>query len=384
MIFPNTNTEYGRLVVADSGRLELWLRLAGSEELILSWSRGNCGLVISVPHAGRLGEDKTEGGDLHCTDTGHVICSRQGTKDRPLVHYGRDAGTDIIAASVASGLGVTGGVVPHIITSHLHRSKVEVNVDLGRRAVQQRGQEAEFIHRLYHRWICEALQAGRESQGGGSAFLVDLHGHGHNHHYIELGYRVPATLLNQISATTSDLDWSSILSTQTVAQEFTLRKLIQRRFGVSSEAVKEGLIGPSSFAGCLTKFIRKQNVLSKVTCIPSTERPAPNNRGYYTGGYTVLKHARWKNVDCVQVELPCSVRLQPGEKRDAIIDSLTAALLEFFTKHCRDVTASVSKDVKCISLNETEMKEVCPQDKALNTNKSSVIWLWKGKKLIRK
>ena len=96
---------------------------------------------------------RTEGGDLHCTDTGHVISTRQGTKDRPLVHYGRDAGTDIIAASVASGLGGGGGVVPHIITCHLHRSKVEVNVDLGRRAVQQRGQEAEFIHRLYHRSV---------------------------------------------------------------------------------------------------------------------------------------------------------------------------------------------------------------------------------------
>ena len=93
---------------------------------------------------------RTEGGDLDCTDTGHVISSRKGTKDRPLVHYGRDAGTDIIAASVASGL-AGGGLVPHIVTCHLHRSKVEVNVDLGRRAVQQRGQEAEFIHRLYHR-----------------------------------------------------------------------------------------------------------------------------------------------------------------------------------------------------------------------------------------
>ena len=78
-----------------------------------------------------------------------------------------------------------------------------------------------------------------------------------------------------------------------------------------------------------------------------------------------------------------------------MIDSLTAALLEFFTKHCRgqynsvgqfttlittcqlkvqflkyflDVPASpasVSRDVKCISLNETEMKEVCPQGQRL-------------------
>ena len=57
MIFPNTTSEYGRLVI-DSGRLELWLRLSGREEVVLSWARGNCGLVLSVPHAGRLGEDK--------------------------------------------------------------------------------------------------------------------------------------------------------------------------------------------------------------------------------------------------------------------------------------------------------------------------------------
>ena len=57
MIVPNTNTQYGRLVF-DSGRLELWLRLEDREELVLSWCRGDCGLVISVPHAGRLGEDK--------------------------------------------------------------------------------------------------------------------------------------------------------------------------------------------------------------------------------------------------------------------------------------------------------------------------------------
>ena len=58
MIFPtNTNTQYGRLVSV-SDRLELWLTVSGSEELILSWDLGDCGLVISLPHAGRLGEDK--------------------------------------------------------------------------------------------------------------------------------------------------------------------------------------------------------------------------------------------------------------------------------------------------------------------------------------
>ena len=170
MIFPNLHTEYGRVVaVGSSPRLEFWLRLDGVEELILSWQGGDCGLVLSVPHAGLLGQDRwelelfsshhislslsrCEGGDLLCTDTGHVITTRQGTKDRPLVHYGRDAGTDVIAAAVKEGLRCgPRPLTPHVVTCHIHRSKVEVNVDLARRAVHQRGQEAEFIHRLYHR-----------------------------------------------------------------------------------------------------------------------------------------------------------------------------------------------------------------------------------------
>ena len=132
------------------------------------------------------------------------------------------------------------------------------------------------------RWICQALQKGRASEAGGSAFLLDLHGHGHNHNFIELGYRIPGHLLNQICSSSSDLNWSSILSTPTVAQEFTMSKLIHRRFGVSSEAVKEGLIGTTSFAGFLSKFLKKHHVLSKVTSIPSVERPAPINRGDMT------------------------------------------------------------------------------------------------------
>ena len=57
MILPRPGTEYGR-VVSSSSRLEFWLRLEEEEQLILSWDLGDCGLVISVPHAGRLGEDK--------------------------------------------------------------------------------------------------------------------------------------------------------------------------------------------------------------------------------------------------------------------------------------------------------------------------------------
>ena len=71
MIFPNLHTEYGRVVaVGSSPRLEFWLRLDGVEELILSWQGGDCGLVLSVPHAGLLGQDRWE---LELFTTSHSL-----------------------------------------------------------------------------------------------------------------------------------------------------------------------------------------------------------------------------------------------------------------------------------------------------------------------
>ena len=58
--------------------------------------------------------------------------------------------------------------------------------------------EAELVYTTFHNWIRQALQLGLKENKDG-ALLIDLHGHGHPHEYIELGFRLSASLLNNIA-----------------------------------------------------------------------------------------------------------------------------------------------------------------------------------------
>ena len=81
----------------------------------------------------------------------------------------------------------------------VHRSKVECNRHISEVAVQTLGQEAQQVYDIFHSWIQQSLQLGLTQSQGNCALLIDLHGHGHPHEYIELGYRLSAALLNNIA-----------------------------------------------------------------------------------------------------------------------------------------------------------------------------------------
>merc|ERR1711892_17387 len=424
--------KYGRLVTHE-GRLELWMVFSGSsfapgeEHLVVSWNIGNCNLVLSVPHAGTLGADQTTAGNLLCP-SGHVLETRKGSLEHPLKSYGGDAGTDFIAAGIESLLDAD-GMRPHVVTCHMHRNKVEVNRDISRKAVQHRGKEGEFIFTMYHRWISQALHMGRENNDAGAALLVDLHGHGHPHNYVELGYRIPGNMLNEIvngnekksskqkytvklleelkyfsipdSYFDKNLDefeescknrnWRTIV-TSPVKHEFTMSKLMKRKFGTSSESIKEGLIGQTSFGGCLSKHLSKLPAITEIACIPSQARPSPGKLGYYTGGYTVLKHAKWKGVDAVQVELPLSVRIKAVEKREAVTTALARGIQEFHELHYQSVvgnnrntgTDKAAGEVYNESTDPAAGDSEEPLKKSLvKVPLCQVKWSWKGKKLMK-
>ena len=185
------------------GRMELWMKFSEKkyptlveDYRVISWSLGNCNIVISVPHAGTMGSDTTPVGNLIC-ESGQVLETRKGNMEFPIKTLARDAGTDIIADGVRQHLALE-GLIPHMIESHIHRSKVEPNSKLDEMGVQQLGKEGEFIHSLYHSWISQALEMGKEDADVPVALLVDLHGHPHPHDYIEIGLRLQPALLNQI------------------------------------------------------------------------------------------------------------------------------------------------------------------------------------------
>jgi len=386
---------------------------SGIDNLAVSWNFGNSNLVISVPHAGTLGADQTPNGNLKCP-SGNLVESRKGTLEHPLKHYGRDTGTDVIASRIESILDEE-GMRPHVITCHIHRNKVEVNRDISKKAVQHRGGEAEYIYTTYHRWISQALQISRDSSAIHASLLIDLHGHGHPHNYIELGYRIPGLMLNEIEkastgkqsrqtytlALLEDLKYFSIpesilerdsenfeenlktrswrtIVTSPVKHEFTLNSLISRKFGTSNDSLKESLIGQDSFAGCLSKHLERCSLLKDIQCIPSLAKPSPARLGYYIGGYTVLKHAKWKGVDAIQIELPTAVRTRPGEMRDAMIVALSSGIKDFHNKHYH--------------ANNTEERVLdAKKGDDAQLDKMSVVrvplcqvkWSWKGKRLMR-
>jgi len=325
-------------LVETEGRKELWMSFAEDgfpdimkDHCVVSWRLGDCNLVVSVPHAGVLGQDTGPAGNLLC-ENGNVIETRKGSLQYPIKTYARDAQTDVIAKHMRAQLAEE-GLLPHIIECHVHRSKVECNRNMVEIAVATLGKEAETIHKVYHSWISQALQAGVQDGGGQGALLLDLHGHGHPHDCIELGYRLSAELLNQINnEEVQKRTWRSIV-TSSARHEFTLRHLLSRQFGTSEEAIREAVIGEHSFGGCLSKALAQRPIVADGVCLPSEAKPCPGRLGYYTGGHTVREHSKGRKVDSLQVELPLSMRTQGVDRMEAAARALADALAHFHRLH---------------------------------------------------
>ena len=203
MFAAQSQPKFGR-IVATERRLELRYLISHPEQpdiaqevCVASWSVGDTNLVLSVPHGGSLGADTSPAGNILC-ETGHLIETRKCTAQFPSLTYTRDAGTEVIARELQELLGSEGGR-PHVVECHVHRSKVECNRHISEVAVQTLGQEAHQVYDIFHAWIEQALHLGLSQAQDNCALLIDLHGHGHPHEYIELGYRLSAALLNNIA-----------------------------------------------------------------------------------------------------------------------------------------------------------------------------------------
>lgn len=350
-------TRFGRVESLEEGR-ELWINLSDGDNSpanitpvkVVTWTYGETNLILAIPHAGTIGSDSTGKGNLYC-ESGNIIQTRKGTNEHPIKTYARDAATDIIGHQLANSLGKE-GLRPHIIECHVHRSKVECNRSLDEVAVEQREEEAEEILTTYHSWIQQAIEmCKRMCEYVPGVLLVDLHGHGHPHEYIELGYRLSADLLNAIMNKENEkIRWKSAM-TSSARHEFTLRHLVRRKFGLDN--VEGALVGPQSLAAAFQTSLDKFPILEGIHCLPSTQRPCPGKLGYYIGGHTVREHSKNKRVDSVQIELPLSVRTGEEDRREAITQVMVEGLLEFYNHHYRiDTEAKIQE-----SSDESDIEE---------------------------
>ena len=206
---------------------------------------GELPVVISAPHGGVL--QPAEAADRTYGST---------TGDRNTVE---------LSLAVRDALSDATGHAPHVILSHLHRSKLDPN-----REIVEAAQGDPFADNAWHEfqdWIEEARVFVADDYDRGLYF--DMHGHGHSIPRVEIGYLLSGSDLNQND---------DALNNMTMVEKTSIRDLGRH----APETFSELLRGPKSFGG----FLGDEGVRS----IPSPGDPSPGSDPYFTGGYNTREH----------------------------------------------------------------------------------------------
>ena len=209
---------------------------------------GELPVVISAPH----------GGDLKPNEI----------NDRTYGVTGADRNTRDLTFRVRDALIDATGYAPHVIISHLHRSKLDPNREIVEAA--QGDLYAEQAWTEFQDFIRIARETVAADYGSGMYF--DIHGHGHPINRIELGYLLGRSDLNLSDA---------FLDNTTIRDKSSVRSL-----GTESELSFSRLLrGETSFGGYLQE--------AGFRSVPSPSDPSPNEDAYFTGGYNTR---RWGSL----------------------------------------------------------------------------------------
>ncbi len=166
------------------------------------------------------------------------------------------------------------GQAPHVIYSHLHRSKLDANREIVEAA--QDNPYAELAWEEFHEWIRVARTAVAADYGKGMYF--DIHGHGHDIERLELGYLLTSEELNRPDASLNSL---------AVVAETSIRDL-----GRTSPIPFSHLLrGPMSLGGLFAE--------EEIPSVPSPTAPGPGDAPYFRGGYNTREYGSFYDAEVV-------------------------------------------------------------------------------------
>lgn len=247
---------------------------------------GDLPLILCSPHGGVL-------------KPGEIPNRRYGVT-------GADTNTQQLTKAVAEQIIKLGGHRPHLILSHLHRSKLDPNREIGEAA--QGNADAIKAWEEYHEFIEKAREAVVNQHG--QAFLIDMHGQSHPGERVELGYLHKPDELNQPAEHLS-------------ATEFVAKGSLVHLMKNSKLPYAELLHGKSSFGALLeAKGYR---------ATPSPRLPVPD-QPYFSGGYTIVRHCKAPTAG-FQLEAN-RIRLRDTESnRRQFAQTLACVLEEYLREH---------------------------------------------------
>jgi hypothetical protein len=251
---------------------------------------GDLPLILSAPH----------GGDLTPSEI----------PDRTYGTTVTDRNTRELILQIRSAIKTQTGFYPHIIISHLKRTKLDPNREIIEAA--QGDPEGERAWYEFQAFIDAAGDIVEDEFGEG--FYIDLHGHGHDIQRLELGYLLSS----------SDLS----ISDEALAGPTFVNKSSYKVLGSKPGLNFAHLIrGPSSL-GTLME-------LEGVPAVPSQSQPNPGGDPYFNGGYNTARHGSRDSgsVSGVQIECNYTGVRDTEASRQAMAEALGRALATFFPEH---------------------------------------------------
>jgi hypothetical protein len=254
---------------------------------------GELPVVLSAPHGGALKPSEVS--------------------DRTLGVTGSDRNTAELALAIRVAFVALTGAAPHVIISHLHRSKLDPN-----REIVEAADGSVFAENAWNEFQ-GFVEIARQtvSNDFGSGMYFDLHGHGHAIDRLELGYLLSREKLNGTDASLDPL---------AVAQTTSIRALAQSVAIPFSELLR----GPMSFGG----YLEDEGVRS----VPSPSDPSPGSDPYFSGGYNTRRHGslafeRGEVISGIQIEHQFPGIRDTAANRRAYADRLSAVTRLFMLEH---------------------------------------------------
>ena len=267
---------------------------------------GELPVVLSAPHGGALAPSEI-----------------------PNRSYGvtaRDRNTLELTLGMRDALINLTGQAPHVIISHLHRSKLDPNREIVEAA--QESPYAELAWDEFQEWIKTARSIVAGDFGKGMYF--DIHGHGHDIDRIEVGYLLSADELNQ-----PDIALNSL--------EVVARTSIRDLGRTSPIPFSQLLRGPTSFGGLLEE--------EGIASVPSPSAPGPGDAPYFRGGYNTREHGSAGDAEVIsgmQLEHHFGGLRDSEENRSAYAVKAAKVIRAFMLEHygffeTRGVTGELRK-----------------------------------------
>lgn len=272
--------------------------------------RGNR-VILTVSHGAEKGKDSPR----------KIRVRQEGIG----VNFETAVGVKVLGELLAEKIKRLTGSRPYVIYLNLHRSKVDVNLEL-LRSHNCDGSQFCVGCKIWKKWhACIDMAKEAIAQNGSRGLLLDLNSSSHKDMLVSLGFGL--TKLH---------GWEDMGPSYTFQVSSSISKLLEG----AGRNWEEYVIGKKSLGTLLLKQMHRGMEFNDPRVVPSCEERS-GDIGYILGGYNIRRHGsmgtNYSSFDAIQIDTPACLRIaQKGEpdkiftrRRNAYVRALATAIVEF-------------------------------------------------------